>query len=128
MERVDQLPTVNKMGADDQGFYTPFEKKFKSVEGTERVKNFDRGNNRECRLVARCYLSAARRLAILACSGFPKCKFKKHLSRSGLKCQKRGTNYIKKTRKGRKFYGCRTTRLHFCNWKLEDIKNVDCGV
>ena len=44
----------------------------------------------------------------LACPGFPECRFTKHLlEKTGIRCPKCGGEIlIKKTRKGRRYFGC----------------------
>ena len=110
-------------------FYTPFEKKLKAVEGTERVKILTEETTEKCPTCSSMLLIRSGRFGkFLACSGFPKCKFTKaFVEDTGLKCPKEGGQIIiKKTRKGRKFYGCSNyPACTFATWKLEDIKNVD---
>jgi DNA topoisomerase-1 len=61
----------------------------------------------------------------MACSTFPACKFTKaFVEKTDLKCPKdSGEIVIKKTRKGRRFYGCSNyPNCTFAAWKIEDIK------
>ena len=95
----------------------------------------------------------------LACSKFPDCKFTKpYVEETGLVCPKcgglpatpsqasplaeqseaarasslrgeRGQIVVKKTRKGRKFYGCSSyPSCDFAAWKLEDIRKTQISV
>ncbi len=67
----------------------------------------------------------------LACPGFPDCKFTKpYLERTGITCPKCGGEVvIKKTQKGRKFYGCdRYPECDFVSWQRpSNTKCPKCG-
>ena len=61
----------------------------------------------------------------MACENFPDCKFTKPFSQeTGLVCPKDGGKIVfKKTKKGRRFYGCSNyPACTFAAWKIEDIK------
>ena len=63
----------------------------------------------------------------MACENFPTCKFTKPLvEETNLICPKDGAKIVfKKTRKGRRFYGCSNyPNCDFASWKLEDIKKA----
>ena len=105
-------------------FWTPFEKKLKSVEKTaERVKIETEKLNIKCpdckdgELVIR----VGRFGKFISCSRFPDCKHtEKFLEKVGIKCPdcKEGDIIVKKSRKG-KFYGCsRYPECKFASWKL----------
>jgi DNA topoisomerase-1 len=62
----------------------------------------------------------------MACENFPTCKFTKPFSQeTGLICPKDGGKIVfKKTKKGRRFYGCSNyPKCDFASWNLEGIKN-----
>ncbi|MDZ4227755.1 MAG: type I DNA topoisomerase [Candidatus Levybacteria bacterium] len=121
-------------------FYTPFEKKLTEVEGAERVKIAVEETDEKC---PKCGLQnliirTGKFGKFLACPKFPDCKFTKaFVEQTGLSCPKCGALppealvkggqiVVKKTRKGRKFYGCSNyPTCTFAAWKLEDIKNAD---
>ena len=67
----------------------------------------------------------------LACPGFPECKnTKPYLEKTGIPCPKCGKEVIiKKTKKGRKFYGCEANpECDFMSWqKPSTEKCPECG-
>lgn len=67
----------------------------------------------------------------LACPGFPDCRFTKpYYEKTGVKCPKcDGELVIKKTKKGRKYYGCdKAPECDFMSWqKPLDKKCPECG-
>ncbi len=67
----------------------------------------------------------------LACPGFPECRHTKpHYEKIGVPCPKCGKDVVlKKTKKGRKFYGCiDNPECDFMNWqKPSDIPCAECG-
>ncbi len=107
-------------------FYTPFEKKLVEVEGAERVKIAVEETNEKCpNCTAPLVIRTGRFGKFLSCSTFPACKFTKaFVEETNLICPKDGAKIvIKKTRKGRRFYGCSNyPKCDFAAWKLEDIK------
>lgn len=54
----------------------------------------------------------------LACPGFPECRnTKPFLEKTGIKCPKCGGEVvIRRTKKGRRFYGCSNTECDFLSW------------
>ena len=109
-------------------FYTPFEKKLKEVEGAERVHIAVEETNEKCPTCGSPLVIRMGRFGkFISCSTFPACKFTKaFVEKTDLKCPKDGGEIvIKKTRKGRRFYGCSNyPACTFAAWKLEDIKKV----
>jgi len=108
-------------------FWTPFEKKLKSVEKTaERVKIETEKLGKKCpdckdgELVIR----VGRFGKFISCSTFPECKHtEKFLDKVGIKCPdcKTGEIVVKKSKKG-KFYGCsRYPDCKFASWKKPNI-------
>lgn len=67
----------------------------------------------------------------LACPGFPECRFTKpYLEKIGVLCPKCGKEIVlRKTKKGRKFYGCEgNPECDFMSWqKPSDVKCPQCG-
>lgn len=67
----------------------------------------------------------------LACPGFPECRFTKpYFEKTGIKCPKCGGELvIKKTKKGRKYYGCENhPECDFMSWlKPIEEKCPECG-
>lgn len=67
----------------------------------------------------------------LACPGFPECRFTKpYFEKTGIKCPKcDGELVIKKTKKGRKYFGCENgPECDFMSWqKPLEKKCPDCG-
>lgn len=107
-------------------FYSPFEKKLIEVEGAERVKIAVEETNEKCPTCGSLLVIRTGRFGkFLSCSTFPACKFTKaFVEKTDLKCPKDGAQIIiKKTRKGRRFYGCSNyPTCTFAAWKIEDIK------
>ena len=61
----------------------------------------------------------------IACSAFPKCKYTRQFAEKiDMKCPRDGGDIvIKKTRRGKTFYGCSNyPKCDFAAWKKEDIK------
>lgn len=59
----------------------------------------------------------------LACPGFPECRFTKpYLEKTGIRCPKCGGEIlVKKTRKGRRYYGCENNpTCDFMSWRKPD--------
>ena len=67
----------------------------------------------------------------LACPGFPECKnTKPYFEKIGVKCPLCGGDVvIKKTKKGRKYYGCSNNpECEFMSWqKPTEVKCAECG-
>jgi len=122
-----------------KAFYKPFEKQLETVEDAKRVKIQVEETDEKC---PKCGHNLVVRVGkfgkFLSCSTFPECDFRKNfVEETGLMCPKcgpprvgeafgesrRGKVIVKKTRKGRKFFGCSNyPNCDFAAWKLEDIK------
>jgi len=66
----------------------------------------------------------------LACPGFPECRnAKPFFENAGVKCPSCGGNIlIKKTKKGRRYYGCDNEACDFMSWsKPTGGKCPECG-
>lgn len=101
-------------------FWGPFEQKLASVEEVaERRKIPVKATDKRC---PKCEAMLVERIGrfgkFLACSKFPECKYTERLVEKleGMKCPKckKGEVIIKKTRKGKRFYGC--SRWPKCDW------------
>lgn len=114
-------------------FYNPFKKKLSEVEGADRVKIQTEEIDEKCpECTAPLIIRFGRFGKFISCSKFPECKFtkpyvletKQPCPKCGnLPAGKQGKVIIKKTRKGRKFFGCSNyPACNFAAWKLEDIK------
>ncbi len=109
-------------------FYTPLEKKLKIVQNAERVKIEVEEIDEKC---PKCGSNLVIRIGkfgkFLACSTFPNCDFTKpYVEQTQFNCPKdRGIIVIKKTKKGRTFYGCSNyPKCNFAAWRLTDIKKA----
>ena len=66
----------------------------------------------------------------LACPGFPECKnTRPYLEKAGVTCPKCGKDVvIRRTKKGRKFYGCEDPKCDFISWQMpSERKCPKCG-
>jgi DNA topoisomerase-1 len=106
-------------------FYEPFSQELENKYKTLDKKNFiqEEMTNEKCEKCGRPMVIKMGRFGkFLACSGFPECKNTKPLPQSNLtketlgKCPKckEGEIVVKKTRKGRIFYGC--SNYPNCDW------------
>lgn len=105
-------------------FYTPFEKKIKTVEKkSERVKIETEKVGRNCpeckegELVIR----VGRFGKFISCDRFPDCRYiEKFVEKTGVKCEscKDGELIVKRSKRG-KFFGCSNyPKCKFATWKL----------
>ncbi len=139
-------------------FYTPFEKKLEEVKDADRVKIAVEETKEKCpECGSPLVIRVGRFGKFISCSNFPKCKFtKSFVETTDLLCPKcgglprgavatRGQIVIKRTKTGRRFYGCSNyPKCDFASWtkpiserverseipsenyqreKIEDIKN-----
>ncbi|MBI2622502.1 MAG: type I DNA topoisomerase [Candidatus Levybacteria bacterium] len=110
-------------------FYKPFEKTVEKVkEDAKRVKIEVEKTDEKC---PECKSNLVVRIGrfgkFISCGSFPKCKFSKpFVEKTGLKCPKdAGEIIVKKTRKGRKFFGCSNyPACDYATWKLESMKKT----
>ncbi|MBI2443200.1 MAG: type I DNA topoisomerase [Candidatus Levybacteria bacterium] len=116
-----------------QDFYTPFAESLEKVKDAPRVKIEAEETGEKCPecSVGDLVIRVGKFGKFLSCSRFPLCKFTKpYVEQTNLTCPKcvaavrqGGNIIIKKTRTGRKFYGCSNyPNCDFAAWKLEDIK------
>ena len=110
-------------------FYEPFIKNLEAkINVVEKVKLTEEKTNEICDVCGKPMVVKYGRFGkFLACSGFPECKNTKPYSGSidlGLcpKC-KEGKVVIRRTKKGRIFYGCsKWPECDFSSWKKPEIK------
>lgn len=109
-----------KWESEIKTFYTPFEKKLEKVtEKSERVKIETEKLGKKC---PKCkegelVIRVGRFGKFISCSRFPECDYtEKYIQKIGLTCPecKKGDVIIKKTGKGRMFYGC--SNYPECKW------------
>ena len=118
-------------------FYEPFEKSLGLVKQAVRVKIEVEKTDEICPLdKGHLIIRIGRFGKFIACENFPNCKFTKPVvQETNLTCPKCGGDsrsealakggkiLFKKTKKGRRFYGCSNyPKCDFAAWKLEDVK------
>jgi DNA topoisomerase-1 len=108
-------------------FYDPFSKTLEKVGEAARVKIEVEKTAEICpQDGGHLIIRIGRFGKFMACENFPNCKFTKPLvQETNLICPKDGGKIIfKKTKKGRRFYGCSNyPKCDFASWNLEGIKN-----
>lgn len=120
-----------------RNFYTPFEKKLTTVKEAGRVKIEVEELEEKCpKDGAPLVIRVGRFGKFISCKNFPACDFKKaFIMEANLPCpkdgdpgklpadrQQPGRIVVKRTRKGRTFYGCSNyPKCDFAVWKLQDI-------
>jgi DNA topoisomerase-1 len=108
-------------------FYDPFEKTLETVGEAARVKIEVEKTDEICpKDQGHLIIRTGKFGKFMACENFPACKFTKPFAQeTGFVCPKDGGKIVfKKTKKGRRFYGCSNyPNCDFAAWKLEDIKN-----
>jgi DNA topoisomerase-1 len=114
-----EIPWVSKI----REFYTPFADQVKLAEELMPEMNFGpEPIGRECPDCGKgLVIRWGRYGKFIACSGFPDCRHTEPwLEKIGVKCPKDGGEIaIRKTRKGRIFYGCvNYPACDFTSWKL----------
>lgn len=114
-------------------FYTPFKKTLKSAEEKiGKIEIQDEVSDVVCELCGRKMVYKQGRFGkFLACPGFPECRNTKAIVEStGIKCPKCGRELVgRKTKKGRKFYGCSNyPQCNFVSWdEPVNDKCPECG-
>jgi len=107
-------------------FYRPFEKKLDEVKGAARVKIATERTTEKCpKDGAFLVIRVGRFGKFLSCENFPACDFSKPIVlETQFTCPKDGGKIVvKKTRKGRTFYGCGNyPKCDFAAWNLRDLK------
>ncbi len=100
--KIDWVPIIKE-------FYGPFEKHLKDAEGEEKIKIELEKTGEKCPEDGGDVIIRIGRFGkFKACFNFPKCKFRKSIIEdSGFLCPKdSGKMALKRTRRGRTFYGC----------------------
>ena len=108
-------------------FYDPFAQTLEKVGEAARVKIEVEKTNEICpQDGGHLIIRIGRFGKFMACENFPNCKFTKpFVVETNLICPRDGGKIMfKKTKKGRRFYGCSNyPACTFAAWKVEDIKN-----
>ncbi len=114
-------------------FYPPFEAVLKKAEESiGKIKIEDEVSDEICELCGRNMVIKMGRFGkFLACPGFPDCRNTKPILKTiGIKCPKcKGDLVVRKTKKGRTFYGCGNyPKCDFVTWdEPTDEKCPKCG-
>ena len=110
-------------------FYEPFEKSLGEVKNAARVKIEVEKTDEICpQDGGHLIIRIGRFGKFMACENFPNCKFTKPLvQETNLTCPKDGGKVIvKKTKRGRRFYGCSNyPKCDFAAWRLDEIKSPE---
>ncbi len=116
-----------------RNFYPDLEQAVKQAQKElESVKIADEVSDEVCEVCGRnMVIKYGPHGKFLACPGFPECKnTKPYLEKAGVTCPKCGGQIvIKKTRKGRRFYGCENSpQCDFMSWqKPSSVTCPECG-
>src|SRR5258706_2191291 len=107
-------------------FYLPFEKKLELVKKADREEIPTEETGEACpKDGAPLVIRVGKFGKFISCKNFPTCDFKKSfIEETQFTCPKDGGKIIvKKTHKGRTFYGCANyPACTYAAWKLQDIK------
>ena len=120
-------------------FYEPFHENLMKKEIEVEKRNMEEKTDEICPNCGKPMIIKPGRFGkFMACSGFPECKTTKSLKNSareiGMKCPKcaefspedQGDVVMKKTKKGRMFYGCsRYPKCDYASWKNPSEKNSE---
>lgn len=110
-------------------FYEPFEKSLGLVKQAVRVKIEVETTNEICpQDGGHLIIRIGRFGKFMACENFPNCKFTKpFVQETNLICPKdRGKIVFKKTKKGRRFYGCSNyPKCDFASWTKPSAEHVE---
>ena len=115
-----------------KNFYPDLDEAVKEAEKTlEKVSIADEVTNVVCEECGRhMVIKYGPHGKFLACPGFPECRnTKPYLEKAGVACPKCGGEVvIRKTKKGRRYYGCENQECDFMSWqKPSDQKCPQCG-
>jgi DNA topoisomerase-1 len=126
-DELDEIANGKKKWAPViKEFYDPFEKTLETVGEAARVKIEVEKTDEICpKDQGHLIIRTGKFGKFMACENFPACKFTKPFSQeTGLVCPKDGGKIVfKKTKKGRRFYGCSNyPKCDFAAWKVDDIK------
>ncbi|PIU99194.1 DNA topoisomerase I, partial [Candidatus Wolfebacteria bacterium CG03_land_8_20_14_0_80_36_15] len=111
-------------------FYEPFIKNLEAkIDVVEKVKLTEEKTDKICELCGRPMVVKMGRFGkFLACSGFPECKNTKSYPIDLGPCPKckEGKVVMRRTKKGRMFYGCsKWPECDWASWKLPKINNKE---
>lgn len=124
-EMEDQLDEISRGEREWQNtikvFYTPLEKKLETtMEKAEKVELKQEVVDKNCPQCGKQLMIRYGRFGkFLACTGFPDCKYTEAIEEKvDAKCPDDGGDIIlRKTRKGRPFYGCKNwPKCKFASW------------
>ncbi len=111
--KTDWVPVIKE-------FYGPFEKHLKEAEGEKKITITPEKTGAKCPLDGGDVVIRIGRFGkFKACNNFPACKFRESIVEdSGYLCPRdRGKMVMKRTRKGRTFYGCENyPKCDFAVW------------
>ena len=129
-DELDQIANGEKKWAPViKDFYSPFEKTLEDVKQAARVKIEVEKTDELCPLdQGHLVVRIGRFGKFKACENFPACKFTKpFVEETNLICPKDGGKIIlKKTKKGRKFYGCSNyPNCDFASWTKPTPEHVE---
>lgn len=129
-DELDEIANGNKKWAPViKEFYDPFEKTLSNVKDAKRIKIEVEKTNEICPLDSGHLIIRIGRFGkFMACENFPTCKFTKPLVReTNFICPKDGGKIVfKKTKKGRRFYGCANyPRCDFASWTKPTLEHVE---
>lgn len=120
--KIEWIPVIKE-------FYDPFSQKLAGVSKiAERVTVETEITDEKCpQCEAPLVIRLGRYGKFLSCSKFPECKYTKpYIKDAGFVCPKCGSPVnIKKTKKGKTFYGCSTwPKCDFASWRKPDQENL----
>jgi DNA topoisomerase-1 len=117
--KTDWVPVI-------KDFYKPFEKLLESAEGEKKIEVKLEKTGEKCPLdQGDLVIRIGRFGKFKACSNFPNCKYKESIvEESGYLCPKDGGKMVlKRTRKGRTFYGCGNyPKCTFAVWTKQQLE------
>ena len=112
-----------------KNFYPDLKKSVDNAQKElEHIKIEDEVSDTKCELCGRMMVvKYGSNGKFLACPGFPDCKnTKPYFEKTGVKCPKCNADIvIKKTRKGRRYYGCvNNPECDFMSWSKPQTENI----
>ena len=115
-----------------RGFYPRLMSALEKAEGElEKVQIADEVTDEVCEVCGRhMVIKYGPHGKFLACPGFPECRFTKpFLEKTGIACPKCGGEIlIRKTRKGRRYYGCENNpECDYMSWQKPGEKQTEEG-
>lgn len=120
--KLDSIEDGNENWQDIvKSYYEPLEKEIEKADESIQKINMDEETDEICHLCgAKMVIKHGRYGKFLACSRYPDCKGTRPiLNKTGLKCPKckEGEVVIRKTKKGKSFYGCSAyPKCDFVSW------------